>query len=155
MFSKKDIKPGMLVEVSVHGKKKLRYVTLCKEGMVLVDKEGYHGNLKYFNDDLSSSLSSKIKITKIYDLSEYASMSLEFSTKDRDLLWNVEDKLDWDEVEVDTKVLVRDRPYNEWLKRYFAEYENGKVYVFDDGRTSWNCRGITHWEETKLWEDNN
>ena len=155
MFSKKDIKPGMLVELSVHGKKKLRYVTLCKEGMVLVDKEGYHGNLKYFNDDLSSSLSSKIKITKIYDLSEYASMSLEFSTENRDLLWNVEDEGDWDEVEVDTKVLVRDRPYNEWLKRHFAKYENGKVYVFNDGRTSWNNEGITHWEETKLWEDNN
>ena len=153
MFSKKDIKPGMLVEMSVHGKKKLRYVTLCKEGMVLVDKEGYHGNLKYFNDDLSSSLSSKIKITKIYDLSEYASMSLEFSTENRELLWSIEDKIDWDEVEVDTKVLVRDRPYNEWLKRHFAKYENGKVYVFNDGRTSWNNEGITHWEETKLWEE--
>ena len=153
MFSKRDIKPGMLVEMSVHGKKKLRYVTLCKEGMVLVDEEGHHSNLKYFNDDLSSSLSSKIKITKIYDLCEYASMSLEFSTENRDLLWNVEDGVDWDEVEVDTKVLVRDRPYNEWLKRYFAKYENGKVYVFNDGRTSWNNEGITHWEETKLWEE--
>ena len=155
MFSKKDIKPGMLVEMSVHGEKKLRYVTLCKEGMVLVDKEGYHGNLKYFNDDLSCSLSSEIKITKIYDLSEYASMSLEFSTENRELLWSIEDKIDWDEVEVDTKVLVRDRPYNEWLKRHFAKYENGKVYVFNDGGTSWNNEGITHWEETKLWEDNN
>ena len=153
MFSKKDIKPGMLVEMSVHGEKKLRYVTLCKEGMVLVDKEGYHGNLKYFNDDLSSSLSPKIKITKIYDLSEYASMSLEFSTENRELLWSIEDKIDWNKVEVDTKVLVRDRPYNEWLKRHFAKYENGKVYVFNDGRTSWNNEGITHWEETKLWEE--
>ena len=155
MFSKKDIKPGMLVEMSVHGEKKLRYVTLCKEGMVLVDEEGCHSNLKYFNDDLSSSLFTEIEITKIYDLSEYAHMSLEFSTENRDLLWNVEDEVDWDEVEVDTKVLVRDRPYNEWLKRHFAKYENGKVYVFNDGRTSWNNEGITHWEETKLWEDNN
>ena len=153
MFSKKDIKPGMLVEMSVHGEKKLRYVTLCKEGMVLVDEEGYHSNLKYFNDDLSSTLFTEIEITKVYDLSEYAFDSLEFSTKDRDLLWNVEDKLDWDEVEVDTKVLVRDRPYNEWLKRHFAKYEDGKVYVFNDGRTSWSSRGITHWEETKLWEE--
>ena len=153
MFSKKDIKPGMLVEMSVHGEKKLRYVTLCKEGMVLVDKEGYHGNLKYFNDDLSSKLFAEIKITKIYDLSEYASMSLEFSTENRDLLWNVEDEVDWDEVEVDTKVLVRNKPDDNWLKRYFAKYEDGKVYVFKNGRTSWNNRGITHWEETKLWEE--
>ena len=155
MFSKKDIKPGMLVEMSVHGEKKLRYVTLCKEGMVLVDKEGYHGNLKYFNDDLSSRLFAEIEITKIYDLSEYASMSLEFSTENRDLLWNVEDEVDWDEVEVDTKVLVRDKPDGEWVKRYFAKYEDDKVYVFKKGRSSWNNVGITHWQETKLWEDNN
>ena len=154
MFSKKDIKPGMLVEMSTSGEKELHYVTLYKEGIVLIDKKGNYINLKSFNDDLSGK-NAKIKITKVYDLSEYASISLEFSTENRVLLWNVEDEVDWDEVEVDTKVLVRDRPYNEWLKRYFAKYENGKVYVFDDGRTSWNCRGITHWEETKLWEDNN
>ena len=153
MFSKKDIKPGMLVEMSVHGEKKLRYVTLCKEGMVLVDEEGCHSNLKYFNDDLSSKLFAEIKITKIYDLSEYAHMSLEFSTENRDLLWNVEDEVDWDEVEVDTKVLVRDKPDGEWVKRHFAKYEDGKVYVFKNGRTSWNNEGITHWEETKLWEE--
>ena len=155
MFSRKDIKPGMLVEMSVHGKKKLRYVTLCKEGMVLVDEEGCHSNLKYFNDDLSSRLSAEIEITKIYDLSEYAYMSLEFSTENRDLLWNVEDEVDWDEVEVDTKVLVRNNPDDNWLKRYFAKYEDGKVYVFKNGRTNWNNEGITHWKETKLWEDNN
>ena len=155
MFSKKDIKPGMLVEMSVHGEKELHYVTLCKEGMVLVNKEGYYSNLKSFNDDLSRKTSDEIKITKIYDLSEYESMSLEFSTEHRELLWSIEDKIDWNKVEVDTKVLVRDRPYNEWLKRHFAKYENGKVYVFNDGRTSWSCGGITHWEETKLWEDNN
>ena len=87
-------------------------------------------------------------------LSEYASMSLEFSTENRDLLWNVEDEVDWDEVEVDTKVLVRDKPDGEWEKRYFAKYEDGKVYVFKDGRTSWNDVGITqHWKETKLWEE--
>ena len=151
MFSKKDIKPGMLVEMSVHGEKKLRYVTLCKEGMVLVDKEGYHGNLKYFNDDLSSSLSPKIKITKIYDLSEYASMSLEFSTENRDLLWNIDDETDWSKVEVDTTLLVRDRPNDDWVKRYFAKYKDDEVYVFKDGRTSWNDVGITqHWKETRL-----
>ena len=155
MFSKKDIKPGMLVELSVHGEKELHYVTLCKEGVVLVNKEGYYSNLKSFNDDLSRKTSDEIKITKIYDLSEYESMSLEFSTEHRELLWSIEDKIDWNKVEVDTKVLVRDRPYNEWLKRHFAKYENGKVYVFNDGRTSWSSRGITHWEETKLWEDNN
>ena len=155
MFSKKDIKPGMLVEMLVHGEKELRYVTLCKEGMVLVNKKGNHTNLKNFNNYLINCLFDEIEITKVYDLNEYAFSSLEFSTENRDLLWSIEDKVDWNKVEVDTKVLVRDRPYNEWLKRHFAKYEDGKVYVFNDGRTSWSSRGITHWEETKLWEDNN
>ena len=153
MFSKKDIKPGMLVELSVHGEKELHYVTLCKEGVVLVNEKGYYSELACFNDDLSGKISPKIKITKIYDLSEYASMSLEFSTENRDLLWNVEDEVDWDEVEVDTKVLVRNKPDDNWLKRYFAKYEDGKVYVFKNGRTNWNNEGITHWQETKLWEE--
>ena len=155
MFSKRDIKPGMLVELSVHGEKELHYVTLCKEGVVLVNEKGYYSELACFNDDLSGKISPKIKITKIYDLCEYASMSLEFSTENRDLLWNVEDEVDWDEVEVDTKVLVRNNPDDNWLKRHFAKYDDGKVYVFKDGRTSWSDNGITHWEETKLWEDNN
>ena len=152
MFSKKDIKPGMLVELSVHGEKELHYVTLCKEGVVLVNKKGYYSELAYFNDDLSGK-DPKIKITKVYDLSEYASMSLEFSTENRDLLWNIEDETDWSKVEVDTKVLVRDRPNDEWEKRYFAKYVDGKVYVFKEGKTSWNSIGIEHWQETKLYEN--
>ena len=156
MFSKEDIKPGMLVEMSVHGEKELHYVTLCKEGVVLVNKKGYYSNLKCFNNDLSRKIPDEIKITKIYDLSEYASMSLEFSTENRDLLWNIDDETDWSKVEVDTKVLVRDRPNDDWVKRYFAKYKDGEVYVFKDGRTSWNDVGITqHWKETKLWKDNN
>ena len=155
MFSKEDIKPGMLVELLDFEELGLYYVTLCKAGLVLVNKEGYYTNLKHFNDDLSHKRIDSIKILKVYDLSEYESCSLKFSTEGRELLWNKEDQVNWNEIEVDTKVLVRDRPYNEWLKRHFAKYENGKVYVFNDGRTSWSSRGITHWEETKLWEDNN
>ena len=155
MFSKKDIKPGMLVEMSVYGEKKLHYVTLCKEGMVLVNKKGNHTNLKNFNNYLINCLFDEIEITKVYDLNEYAFSSLEFSTENRDLLWSIEDKVDWNKVEVDTKVLVRNKTDDNWLKRHFAKYEDGKVYVFKNGRTSWNNKGITHWEETKLWEDNN
>ena len=138
MFSKKDIKPGMLVEMSISGEKELHYVTLCKEGIILIDKKGYYSHLKSFNDDLSGKEFCKIKITKVYDLSMYASTSLKFSTEDRELLWETEDEIDWNKVEVDAKVLVRDKPYNEWEKRYFAKYIDGKVYVFKEGKT----RGI-------------
>ena len=155
MFNKSHIKPGMLVELLDFDEYGLYYVTLCEKGMILINNNGYYANLKDFNDDLSHKRLDSIKILKVYGLSEYENYSLKFSTRYRELLWSIEDEIDWDKVEVDTKVLVRDRPYNEWLKRHFAKYENGKVYVFNDGRTSWSSRGITHWEETKLWEDNN
>ena len=155
MFSKEDIKPGMLVELLVCGEKELHYVTLYKNGMVLIDKKGCYIDFKSFNYDLSGK-NDKIKITKVYGLSEYASRSLEFSTEDRELLWISKDEIDWNKVEVDAKVLVRYKPYDEWEKRYFAKYVDGEVYVFKDGRTSWNDVGITqHWKETKLWKDNN
>ena len=153
MFSKEDIKPGMLVELSVNGEKELHYVTLCKEGIILIDKKGYYCHLKSFNDDLSGKEFCKVKITKVYGLSEYASRSLEFSTEDRELLWSIEDEIDWNKVEVDTKVLVRYKPYDEWEKRYFAKYIDGNVYVFKEGKTSWNSIGIEHWQETKLYEN--
>ena len=152
MFSKEDIKPGMLVELSVCGEKELHYVTLYKDGMVLIDKKGCFIYLKCFNYDLSEK-NDKIKITKVYGLSEYASRSLEFSTEDRELLWISKDEIDWNKVEVDAKVLVRYKPYDEWEKRYFAKYVDGKVYVFKEGKTSWNSIGIEHWQETKLYEN--
>ena len=153
MFSKEDIKPGMLVELSSYGKKELHYVTLCKEGIILIDKKGHYSFLFAFNDDLSGKEFCKIKITKIYDLADYAFKSLEFSTEGRKLLWKMEDKTDWSKVEVDTKVLVRYKPYDEWEKRYFAKYIDDNVYVFKEGKTSWNSVGIEHWQETKLYEN--
>lgn len=152
MFSKEDIKPGMLVELSVCGEKELHYVTLYKDGMVLIDKKGCFIYLKCFNYDLSEK-NDKIKITKVYGLSEYASRSLEFSTEDRELLWISKDEIDWNKVEVDAKVLVRNKLDDEWEKRYFAKYVDGKVYVFKEGKTSWNNIGIEHWQETKLYEN--
>lgn len=42
----------------------------------------------------------------------------------------------WKEVEVDTPILVSSDGCN-WVRRYFAKYENGEVYVFPNGTTSW------------------
>ena len=92
MFGKKDIKPGMLVELLVNKEKVLYYVTSCKEGIVLLDEKGCYGNLNSFNDNLSLN-SSGIKINKVYDLCEYAPFSLDFSIEGRELLWSREDQI--------------------------------------------------------------
>lgn len=47
--------------------------------------------------------------------------------------------IDWATVKVDTKILVKSYDDGIWRKRYFACYENGKVYAFDSGKTSWSA----------------
>lgn len=55
---------------------------------------------------------------------------------------------------VDTPILVRDFIYDEWKKRYFAKYEDGNIYAWSDGKTSWTAEGnMTEWEYAKLAEN--
>lgn len=42
---------------------------------------------------------------------------------------------------VDTPILVSDSNDHRWLKRYFAKYENGSVFAWNGGRTSWSSEG--------------
>ena len=67
----------------------------------------------------------------------------------------VEPPVDWSKVAVDTPILVRDSEKESWRKRHFAKYENGKVYAWLGGATSWSaCRSIniTDWKMAKLAE---
>ena len=71
-------------------------------------------------------------------------------------MWLLEDyeepEIDWNEVEVDTPILVTHYEDEEWHKRYFAKYENGDVYAWDNGRTSWTENDVTAWNYAKLAE---
>ena len=75
------------------------------------------------------------------------------------ILWLLKDyeepEVDWSKVEVDTPILVRDTENEKCKKRYFARYENGTIYAWVDGRTSWsayNNRDVTTWKYIKLAE---
>ena len=62
----------------------------------------------------------------------------------------VEPPIDWSKVAVDTPILVRDNIFSKWAKRYFAKYENGRVYVWNNGSTSWSDNRCTPWKLAKL-----
>lgn len=66
----------------------------------------------------------------------------------------VEPPVDWSKVAVDTPILVRDSEKESWRKRYFAKYENGIVYAWENGATSWSVNNskITDWGMAKLAE---
>nr|DAP61550.1 MAG TPA: hypothetical protein [Caudoviricetes sp.] len=48
--------------------------------------------------------------------------------------------VEWEKVPVDTRIIV-ETTY-ETLRRYFAKYEEGKVWYFDRGGTSWSMEVI-------------
>lgn len=68
----------------------------------------------------------------------------------------IRDFVDWSKVPVDTKILVRDNKKQEWQRRYFAEYEDGKVYCWDSGLTSFSAHDhvtVSSWNYTKLYKE--
>ena len=66
-----------------------------------------------------------------------------------------EPEVDWSKVKIDTPILVKDILKSEWIKRYFAKYENGRVYVWKEGKTSWsavNEHDVNSWKYAKFAE---
>ena len=45
---------------------------------------------------------------------------------------------DWSDIAVDTPVYVKPHNNSVWCKYHFAKYEDGKVYVWALGTTSWS-----------------
>lgn len=71
-------------------------------------------------------------------------------------LWLLEDceesEVDWSKIKVDTPILVRQGKTGDWLERHFAKYENGNVYAWVDGQTSWTGADEIKWKYAKLAE---
>ena len=67
----------------------------------------------------------------------------------------VDPPVDWSKVAVDTPILVRDSEEAAWGKRHFAKYENGIVYAWSSGSTSWSVSAsgnMVGWKFAKLAE---
>lgn len=138
-MNKNDLKNGMFFEM----RNKSRFLILNNEiyleGINLYE---YSSNLHYFlvsyNDDMCSMNDNEYDIMEVFNSCNES-------------IWKRE-KVDWAKVPVDTKVLVRNSKDEEWQRKHFAEYKNGKVFTYDYG-TSWNTSLITTWEYAKLVEE--
>ena len=70
--------------------------------------------------------------------------------------------VDWSKVAVDTKILVANFTDIDdeivWKKRHFAKYENGKIYAWNTGFTSFTIDSddlCTSWDFVKLYKEEN
>ena len=65
-------------------------------------------------------------------------------------------KTDWSKVPVDTPILVKCNASSEWSRRYFAKYEDGKVFAWCGGATSWstaNSGFANDWKYAELYDN--
>lgn len=44
-------------------------------------------------------------------------------------------------------IWVRDFDFETWHPRHFAKYEDGRVYTWEDGRTSHTTQYTSHWDQ--------
>lgn len=65
-----------------------------------------------------------------------------------------EPEVDWSKVKIDTPILVKSEEKNFEYRRYFAKFEDGKVYAWVNGGTSWTRTNdaVRAWEFAKLAE---
>lgn len=70
-------------------------------------------------------------------------------------LKNIREEVDWSKVPVDTKVVGTFR-YGSTGNYYFAKFEDGKVWLWSNGKTSWSAFGsLSAWppEQVSLWKE--
>ena len=128
--------------------------------------EKYEDEIKRYSD--SQVLCDEIKIPFILEpIGKSCARDIDCDTcQTLTTLWLLEEyeepkepeepEIDWSKVKVDTPILVRDAENTEWLKKHFAKYEDGIVYVWNLGRTSWsapNNKSVSAWQYAKLIED--
>ena len=66
-----------------------------------------------------------------------------------------EEVVDWENIPLDTPIMVRDFDSESWAMRHFAFCKFGKVYCWFDSYTSndSNCSGAKCWQQAKLYEE--
>lgn len=117
--------------------------------------EKYEDELKKYDaEELCSKLIKPIILKKDSCPSDNCAMCCRLL-----MLWMGEEykpeppKVDWNKVEVDTPILVRDAKYRRWVKRYFAKYNNGTIFAWTIGCTSRDAHNMmTPWKYAKLAE---
>lgn len=88
------------------------------------------------------------------DKNEYVCDKIELENPDKalEIVMEYEPKVDWSKVPVDTKILVKEYTSEDWEKRHFAKYEDGKIYAYDDGKSSFTTDVIVSWSYGKLYK---
>ena len=90
-----------------------------------------------------------------YDLKTNPERLVSFNYMSEIAELDFEEVIDWSKVPVDTKILVSNFGTKQY-KAYFAKYEDGKIYAWDSGRTSFTAGfeyNMACWDYVKLYKE--
>lgn len=127
-------------------------------------------NIDKYKDELilnaiANSIAIHEEAKKIVPCNEFACIHCLFYKRNTNCLhakleWLQEEyeepEVDWSKVAVDTPIYVRQYEDNDWVRRHFAKYEDGEVYAWSNGTTSYtahNKKYYTRWVYAKLAEN--
>ena len=100
----------------------------------------------------------EIRISSINEYRNVNVIGMMLPTLNRNECIDIAEELgiaDWSKVKVDTPVLVKAYKQDDWQKRYFAYFKDGRVYAWLCGTTSWsadNDEDVMSWNCAKLAE---
>lgn len=100
-----------------------------------------------FNEYTLELFNEKLQLVNNYDKTIESIMYLEDIVNG-----DFEETIDWENIPLDTPIIVRDFDSESWVMRYFAFYKFGKVYCWLDSHTSDdnNDAGAKCWQQAKL-----
>lgn len=151
-MSKDDLRPGMVVETNDGNK----YLVAVLAGKTILTGLGGWLDLKDYGQDLKmkeKDFYGKFAISNVYEVKRPLGMNRMFDDKNLTLIWDREQETVWSKVPVDTKVLCRAHDINDWFKRHFAKYKDGRVYVFSNGKDSFTgTDSFTSHEDYEAWD---
>ena len=99
------------------------------------------------NEYTLSLFGEKLQLIDNYD------RTIEFITYLEDIVnGDFEEVTDWENIPLDTPIIVRDFDSESWVMKHFAFYKFGKVYCWLDSYTSndSDCSGAKCWQQAKL-----
>lgn len=135
-MKKSDLKDGMVLEL----RNKTERIYFNRIFYLMNDFNLFTGSifLSAYDDNLLYRGNKDMDIVKI--------------SYQNEVLWKRDDT-DWNTVPVDAKILVSNCEGGAWMKMHFAKYEDGEIYAFVGGRTSWSEESSSKWNYCKLAND--
>ena len=148
-FTKSDLKSGMIVVL----RSEQKCVVIKQEDDFLLLGREIALQSHAYNDELNHNHIESLDVMKIYEYPLSKVFKRFINSKDnQDYLIYKRDNVDWNEVTVDTRIVVSNDGEN-WFKRRFSRFEDKTIYAFIDGGDSWSSNGMDEsWEFAKLAE---